>query len=584
MAHAYTKHGLHNIVLPRKRTFFADILVFFSLFLILYFIVILATQWHSPISQKFTINLSPTALPYYAVLSTGRMAIAYVISLVFSFTFARFAVRNKRAEGIMLPILDVLQSIPILSFMPGLVLGLVALFPHSNLGLELAAVILIFTSQAWNITFGFYQTLLTIPEELKEVAWINRLCFWQKFTRLEVPAGMISLMWNSMMGWAQGWFFLMASEQFTLGPRSFQLPGLGSYLQTAANKGNISALVFGLGTLIVVIILLDQLLWRPLVAFGDRFKLEQDEADEKPNSWFLSLLMKSNMLSVLKKLFFIPFWTMIDSFLSKFGTVQVTVENIKPKKEIIPLKKILSIGFVILLLALLLFGIVVTFNLLKQINSHEWSMIFTGSFVSFLRVMAALFISLAWTVPVGVAIGLSPKWSKRMQPFVQIAASVPATAVFPAILLFLLVLPSGLNIAAIILMLMGTQWFILFNVIAGTMSIPNDLREATAVYKITGFNKWRYLILPSIFPYLVTGMITATGNAWNTTIVSEYVTFNGMVHQTIGLGAIIASAANSNNFRLLFAATVTMAVLVSVLNRFFWQRIYRLAENKYHFE
>lgn len=584
MAHAYTSSGVNKTVLSQKHPVLADLLVFAGLFFLLYAIIILATEWHSPVNPKFSINLSFVRLPYYAILSTGRMAIAYIISLLFSFIYARIAVKSRRAEGIMIPILDVLQSIPILSFMPGVVLGLVALFPHSNLGLELAAIILIFTSQAWNITFGFYQTLLTIPQELKEVALINRLGVWQKFTRLEIPTGMISLIWNSMMSWSGGWFFLMASEQFTLGKRSFQLPGLGSYLQAAASRGNIPAIILGLATLITVIILLDQLLWRPLVAWGDRFKIEQNESDEKPHSWFLTLLNESHMLTVLIKTLFTPVLKAVDTFMSKFGQEgsEEVIESGNNTRN--PIITILTYSCITILFLALLSGVFETIGIILNIRFSDWDMIGRGALATLLRTMFALIISIIWTVPVGVAIGMNPKWSRKVQPLVQMAASIPATALFPVLLLFLLVLPSGLSIAAVILMLLGTQWYMLFNVIAGAMAIPNDLREATAIYKIRGWNRWKILIIPCIFPYLVTGMITATGGAWNASIVAEYVTFAGKTHQTVGLGAVIANSANNNNFHLLFISTLTMAIMVFCINRFFWQRLYRFAESKYHFE
>lgn len=584
MPHAYTRAGYNKTVVPKKHPVLAEFLVFASLAVILYIAIILMTRWHAPINKKFSIDLSYSKLPYYAALSTGRMAIAYIISLVFSFIFARAAVMNRKVERVMIAVLDILQSIPILSFMPGVVLGLVALFPHTNLGLELAAIILIFTSQAWNITFGFYQTLVTTPQELKEAALINRLSFWQRFTRLEVPSGMISLIWNSMMSWAGGWFFLMASEQFTLGDKSYQLPGIGSYLQAAANRGDIAAIFAGLATLIVVIVLLDQLLWRPLIAWGDRFKLEQDESGDKPHSWFLSLLRQSRVLAMLGMMIFRPLLTTIDTFLSKFGRIKDLAIVGKVKKRQVSLRRVVSSVVVVLLLLGLGVGVLETVSIIRDLSVSEWKTISVGAFATLLRVAASLLISVLWTVPFGVAIGLNSKWSKRLQPLVQMTASVPATALFPVLLLVLLTVPSGLNIAAIILMLLGTQWYVLFNVIAGAMAIPNDLKEATSIFQISGWSRWRYLILPSIFPYLVTGMITAAGGAWNASIISEYVTFARKVHKITGLGAIISSAANANDFHLLLASTLTMAILVFAINRLFWQRLYRLAENKYHFE
>jgi NitT/TauT family transport system permease protein len=580
MAHTYSQSGSNKTFLVRRQSFIANVIILAVLIFIAYSIIIIATQLHQATPPHFSINLSPLSLPYYAILSTGRMAIAYIIALSFSFMYARIAVTNKKAEGIMIPILDVLQSIPILSFMPGVVLALVAIFPHSNIGLEIAAIILIFTSQAWNITFGFYQTLLTIPSDLKDVAIINHLNFWQRFTRLEIPAGMISLIWNSMMSWAGGWFFLMASEQFTLGHKSFQLPGLGSYLQAAANKGNIPDLFLGLGMLIFVIVFLDQMMWRPLVAWGDRFKLEQDESDDKPRSWFLQQIQESPLIQGFFKITLLPLWNKVDGFLGSIKTTKQAIAESNPRIG----KQILQYVLLVFVASLIILAIIGTFGAVHQVTLSEWKMIFFGSGATLLRTMSALVISALWTVPVGVAIGLNPSWAKRVQPLVQMAASIPATALFPAILLVLLFLPAGLSIAAIILMLLGTQWYVLFNVIAGAMAIPNDLREATAIYHITGWMKWKTLILPAIFPYLVTGMITATGGAWNASIVSEYVTFNGKVHSTVGLGADIARAANTSNFHFLLAATLTMAVLVFCINRFGWQRIYRLAEDRFHFE
>lgn len=587
MAHAYTTKGYNKTVVAKKHSFLVDGAIFIGIMFVVYMVINIANAYQTPFNQHFSIDLSLTSLPHYALLSVGRMLLAYVISLLFSLIYARIAVLNKTTEGILIPILDVLQSIPILSFMPGVVLGLVALFPNSNIGLELAAVVLIFTSQAWNITFGFYQTLLTVPDDLKEVSLINHLGFWQRFTRLEVPAGMISIIWNSMMSWAGGWFFLMASEQFTLGSRSYQLPGLGSYLQEAANKGNILALVAGLATLIIVIVLLDQLVWRPLVAWGDKFKIEQDESDERPHSWVLSLIEKSRLIAFLNERIDAPISGAVDrlfSYLTRERKHIVKKARTVSNTSGVSSERIMQLLGIVLMCCLVVTALVGGVGIVTKLNSHEWNMIVTGALATIARTATALVISLLWTVPVGVSIGMNPKLAKKLQPIVQMAASIPATALFPALLLVLLTIPSGLTIAAVILMLLGTQWYVLFNVIAGAMAIPNDLKEATKIYHITGWKKWKILILPAIFPYLVTGMITATGGAWNASIVAEYVTFAGKVHRTIGLGADIASAANTGNFNLLLASTITMAVIVFCINRFGWQRIYRLAENRFHVE
>jgi NitT/TauT family transport system permease protein len=550
-------------------------------------VVVAASRWAAPLTPNAQIDLSLSALPLYAGLSTLRMALAYLLSLAFSLVYARVAFASRPAERVMLPLLDILQSIPILSFLPGVVLGLVALFPHSNVGLELSAIILIFTSQAWNMAFSFHQSLLTIPKSLREVATIHRLNFWQRFTRLEVPFGMIALIWNSMMSWAGGWFFLIAAEQFTLGSHSFQLPGLGSYLQTAANAGDVGALALGLVTLIIVIVLLDQLLWRPLLAWADRFKIEQTASGQAPTSAVLLALRRSALLAGARRHIFAPAGVWLDRLMNRLLPAPEAVLTAQPDQSTRRRLRLRRVAGVVLLTALAagtLWGIVAAGTLLFHLSADDWASISLSAGATLLRTTAALVIGVAWTVPLGVAIGLNPRLAKRAQPLVQMAASIPALALFPALLLVLIGLPGGLNIAAVALMLLGTQWYILFNVIAGAMAIPSDLREAATIYKLRGWRRWRTLILPAIFPYLVTGMLTATGGAWNASIVSEYVTFNNHTYSTIGLGALIASSANAGNFALLLASTLAMSAVVVTVNRLFWRRLYVVAEQRFRLE
>ncbi len=572
-------------------------------------IVVAASRWATPLTPATQIDLSPSALPLYAGLSTFRMAAAYLLSLVFSLVYARVAVASKMAERVMVPLLDILQSIPILSFLPGVVLGLVALFPHSQVGLELSAILLIFTSQAWNMAFGFHQSLMTIPKDLREAATIYRLNFWQRFTRMEVPFGMIALIWNSMMSWAGGWFFLMAAEQFTLGSHSFQLPGLGSYLQTAANACNVGALLLGLFTLIVVIVLLDQLLWRPLIAWADRFKVEQTASGQAPTSVVLQLLRRSAFLEWTQEQALRPAGAWVDRRMSQLlafsgsgaarASVPATQTNLPMPGAVEThtkgartldvtrrwsLRRITGRLVMGIVLVGCLWGMVQAVNLFVHLTPSDWGTIAVSAGATLLRTTAALVIGAAWTVPVGVAIGLHPRLAQRVQPIVQMLASIPALALFPALLLLLIGLPGGLNLAAVGLMLLGTQWYILFNVIAGAMAIPSDLREAAAIYQLHGWRRWRTLILPAIFPYLVTGLITATGGAWNASIVSEYVTFNTHLYSTVGLGALIASSANGAHYALLLAATLAMAAVVVGVNRLFWRRLYRQAEQRFHLD
>jgi len=561
-----------------------DVLLFLAFGAAAYGVVVGASRWAAPLTPHVAIDLSPRALPAYAGLSTLRMAVAYVLSLAFSLAYARLAIASPTAERLMLPALDILQSIPILSFLPGVVLGLVALFPHSNFGLELAAVLLIFTSQAWNLAFGFHQSLITIPKELHEAASLFRLGFWQRFTRLELPFGAISLIWNSMMSWAGGWFFLMASEQFVLGNRDFRLPGLGSYLAAAADAGDVSALLLGLVTLIAVIVLLDQLVWRPLVAWGERFKVEQTGGGEAPRSAVLTALQRSVLLRELGRGLSAAGALLARALHGRQPAIVGRQASQAPASQPArsgPRRRVLSLVMVGLVAAAAALALVRAVPLLAQLGAADWRQVGLGAGATLLRTIVALLIAVAWTVPVGVAIGLSPRWARRAQPLVQMVASIPATALFPALLLLLLDLPGGLNIAAVLLMLLGTQWYVLFNVIAGAMAIPTDLREAAAVFDLPRWQRWRRLILPAIFPYLITGMITATGGAWNASIVAEYVTFGHRTVATTGLGSLIARAANDGRFPLLLAGTLAMSAIVVAGNRLIWRRLYRLAEERY---
>jgi NitT/TauT family transport system permease protein len=540
-----------------------------------------AAEWRAPLSPGFSISLSPLRLPYYAALSTLRMVLAYIVSLVFSIAYARFAASSKAAERVMLPLLDILQSIPILSFMPGVVLGLVALFPGRTLGLELAAVILIFTSQAWNLAFSFHQSLITIPSELTEAARIYRLGFWRKFTRLELPFGVISLIANSMMSWAGGWFFLMASEQFAVGDGRLRLPGLGSYLAAAADAGNTRALVYGLLTLVVVIVLLDQIVWRPLLAWSDRFKFES-AGSGSPSSRVLDALRGSRLIDALRSRVLRPAGRRIDRALgaSQNGDGPDTVDgDVPPARR--RRRRVVGIAALVLAAAAVVWGVALAADALGGLTRGDWGRVGVSAAATLARTTIALVIAAAWTIPAGVAIGTNPRLARRLQPIVQITASIPATAVFPVLLLALLTIPGGLNVAAVALMLLGTQWYVLFNVIAGAMAIPSDLKEAAAMYHVAGWRRWKTLILPAIFPYLVTGMITATGGAWNASIVAEYVTFAGHTTSTTGLGALIAGAAERGDFPILLAGTLVMAGIVIVINRLLWRRLYGYAETRF---
>ncbi len=526
------------------------------------------------------ISLSFESLPWYALLSTGRMAAAYVLSLLFSLVYGYTAARSRAARLVMLPALDVLQSIPILSFLPVVLLSLTALLPE-HVGAELSAILLIFTSQAWNMTFSFYQSMSTQPTELREAASIFRLDPWLRFKTLELPFGALGLIWNSMMSWAGGWFFLMAAEIFQVGTRDFRLPGLGAYLQMASEQSNFGAIVAGVLTLVLVIVLLDQLVWRPLLVWADKFKLEMVSGDEPLGSWFYDLLSRSELLKRFQTRLWQPLTEAADGTLRRRLVGQIEPTEASPAGSR-PSAWLIGLGALLLLGAL--YGGLRAALLLSSLSPGDWARLGLGVLATFLRVSVSLLIAMLWTVPVGVIIGTNRRAATILQPVVQVVASIPATALFPVILLALLALPNGLNLAAILLMLMGTQWYVLFNVIAGAAAIPQDLRFTTDLLRLSRWDRWKTLILPALFPYLVTGGITASGGAWNASIVAEYTRFAGQTHATLGVGAIISEATSTGNYALLLAGTLALMGTVVLTNRTFWRWLYRQAETRYRME
>ena len=537
--------------------------------------------WLGPVPAQVQISQSPRALPLYAFYSLVRLSVAYALSMLFALAYGYVAARSKAAEIVLIPLLDILQSIPVLSFLPGVMLAMVALFPHSQLGIELGSVILIFTGQVWNIAFSFYSSLKGIPRELREAAIIYRFGRWQKFVELDLPFSTIGLVWNSMMSVAGGWFFLMACEMFVLGNRDFRLPGLGSFLQTAASHGNTRAILWGLAAMVTVIVLLDQLIWRPVIAWADKFKFEQVENARAATHNLLSLLGRASIVIRLYRLAVRPVLDWI--------TINVAVGARRAAATFsVPKRPSTRRSLLIVLAAVVLVGVgFAVFRAareLSELSRADYFALLRSAGFTLLRVNAALLIGALWTVPVGVAIGFSPRLARIAQPLAQIAASIPATALFPVILLFLIKFRGGLELAALLVMLLGTQWYIHFNVIAGAMAIPTDLKEASSIFRFGSWDRWRYLILPGIFPYLVTGMVTASGNAWNASIIAEYFHFQGRIVSTTGLGSAISSASDAGRFDILLASTLIMASIVVLINRLLWRRLYRLASTRFKLE
>jgi len=510
----------------------------------------------------------------YSVL---RLTIAYVFSLVFTLIYGYVAAYNRKAERFMIPLLDTLQSIPVLSFLPGVMISMVALFPTRQLGVELGSVLLIFTGQVWNMTFSFYSSLKSIPREMYEAAQVYQLSWWQRFRQLELPYAAIGLIWNSMMSVAGGWFFLMACEMFVLGNRDLRLPGLGSYLQTAANAGNTQAILAGLAVMIGVIVLIDRVVWRPVIAWAEKFKFEQVEAAEAPRSRILDLLRRSRLLSLAAEKSVMPIREALDLHFARVHEASPT-----PGKRLVSKWVARIVG--IAALTGLAYGVVRMLTLAASVSWADLHTIFMGAGATFLRVEFVLVLAALWTIPVGTLVGLHPRLSAIAQPIAQIAASVPATALFPIILLVLIRAGGGLGIGSIVLLLLGTQWYILFNVIAGATAIPTDLKEVCDVYHFNRVERWQKLFLPGIFPYLVTGFVTASGGAWNASIVAEYFHFRGQTFSTVGLGAVISQATDSGNFRMLLVATLVMAIIVVTINRLLWRRLYALASTRFKLE
>jgi NitT/TauT family transport system permease protein len=551
-------------------------------------LILFGEQFTSAYHDKVVISLSYRALPKYTFFSAMRGSAAYVLSLAFTLVYGTIAAHSHRAERVMMPVLDILQAIPVLSFLPGAVLALIAIFPHSQVGLELSCILMIFTGQAWNMTFSFHGSLKGIPPSLREVAALNRYSWLQTFRFVEVPAAMIGLIWNSMMSMAGGWFFLTTVEAFTLKDRDFRLPGVGSYMAEANDQHAAGPLIAGSVAIIVMIVAFDQLLWRPLVAWAQKFKLEENSEAKTPQSWLLSVLGQSRLLKVIEAVVHRRPKVKLPSIRKLlFRREGAPGRAVATAQRIVEERQVMRYGVAALVVGAGCYGMFALYHLVSRVpwwdktNHQDWPTIVLALLTTFTRTSVAVALGALWTLPVGILIGRSPRLSSIMQPIIQTAASYPAPMIFPLITLLLLWLHVPFTIGCVALLLLGAQWYVLFNVIAGAMAIPADLKEAAAAYGMSRRDCWTKLYIPCVFPYLVTGLITATGGAWNATIVAEYMTIGDRHFAAFGLGSIIAQASNDENFPVLAASTVTMAIFVVLLNRFFWKYLYRLAEQKY---
>lgn len=522
-----------------------------------------------------TVSLDPRNLPDYAARSTLRMFIALAASLLFTLIYGWLAAHNRRAERVLVPLLDILQSVPVLGFLSITVTGFIALFPGSLLGLETASIFAIFTSQVWNMTFSFYQSLRTVPKELGEATTLYRLSRWQRFTRLELPSAAIPLLWNAMMSFGGGWFFVAASEAISVLNRDYTLPGIGSYVAAAIAAQDLRALGWAMATMAVVILLVDQLFWRPLVAWSDRFRLELSASGDAPESWLYDLLTTAHIPRLVAAAS-TPALEGVDRLMSALlGPVEDREEEpASPGQE-----RLFNLALLVLIGALLA---ALLHFVLTRVGLAEVATVFRLGLLTLARVLLLLVLaSLIWT-PIGVAIGFHPRLARLLQPLVQFLASFPANFIFPFATLVFVRFQIPIGWGSILLMALGAQWYILFNAIAGAQTIPSDLREMADDVGLKGLQRWRKLIIPGIFSAWVTGGVTASGGAWNASIVSEVVSWGSTTLAASGLGAYIAEATGRGDWPRIALGIGMMSLFVVGFNRLFWRRLYDLAESKYH--
>jgi NitT/TauT family transport system permease protein len=516
------------------------------------------------------ISLDPVNLPNYAIRTTMRMFAALLASLLFTFTFATAAAKSRRAGLVLIPILDILQSVPILGFLTFTVVFFMDLFPGQVLGLELAAIFAIFTSQAWNMAFSMYQSLKTVPRDLEECSYAFHLSAWQRFWRLEVPFAMPGLVWNTMMSMSGGWFFVVASEAISVGDNTWSLPGIGSYVALALQKRDILAVLYAIAAMLVVILAYDQLLFRPLVAWSAKFRFETTAGTTADDPWMLKLIRRTRLLGAIG-----------DAVGGLFNTVsgwRLSVARSRPetmRKQPSRWIDLLFFAVLAVVLALALWRIVVFVS--AGLSWGDLGQAVLLGFYTLIRVVVLMTVaSLIW-VPVGVWLGLRPIWARRAQPLAQFLAAFPANLLFPPFVVFIVYFHLSPDIWLTPLMVLGTQWYILFNVIAGAAAFPGDLREAAENFHVNGLLWWRRVIIPGILPYYVTGAITASGGSWNAAIVAEVASWGDTKLTAHGLGAYIADATAAGDMEKVVLGVAVMSGYVILFNRLLWRPLYAYA-------
>ncbi|ABI87999.1 ABC transporter permease subunit [Burkholderia ambifaria] len=528
--------------------------------------------------QTQKISLDPSNLPEYALRTTLRMLAAMVASLAFTLIYGTLAAKSRRAGMVLIPILDILQSVPVLGFISFTVTFFLALFPSRVLGAELAAIFAIFTSQAWNMTFSFYQSLRTVPRDLDEVSRGFHLTSWQRFWKLEVPFSMPGLIWNMMMSMSGGWFFVVASEAITVGNQTITLPGIGAYLAQAISDKNFGAIGWVILTMTVVILAYDQFLFRPLIAWADKFRMENTASGDAPQSWLLDLVRRTRLIHQLlvPAGWFFAKAARIPLRLPLSGAMRFTLPKVEKKAS--RTVDIAWSGFVLICTAYIVWR-VVSF-VATGVTMADVGHVLVLGLITLLRVVVLITIASVIWVPIGVLIGLRPRLAEKLQPLAQFLAAFPANLLFPVFVIVIARFHLNPDIWLSPLIVLGTQWYILFNVIAGATSYPNDYREAATNFRIRGWQWWRQAILPGIFPYYVTGAITASGGAWNASIVSEAVQWGTTKIEAHGLGAYIAQTTAAGDFPKIILGIAVMSLFVTLFNRLLWRPLYAFAEAK----
>ncbi|HAU1294944.1 TPA: ABC transporter permease subunit [Legionella pneumophila] len=557
-----------------------DLLLLILTFSVIFFLGWAGSQMATPyqLGDQIPISLEPSNLPFYALRTVLRMFIALIFSILFTFIVGALAAKNRRAEQIIIPAIDILQSIPVLSFLSITVTGFIHLFPNSLLGPECASIFAIFSAQVWNMTFGFYQSLKTVPHDLIEVSAMFRLSAWQRFWKVEVPFSMSGLLWNMMVSMSASWFFVVLSEAISVAHQNIRLPGVGSYIALAIAQRDLHAVGYAILTMVIVIFLYDQILFRPLIAWSEKFKMEQSPDESEYQSWLIDLIRSSRLMKRVTEWLAVFTNSFVNARWLRIGEVKA-VKEIDFKKQ----KRLDRLWTALVLIAVITGGWFLLKFILAELKVSDIFHVFLLGAATGSRVIILILLSSMLWIPVGVWIGLRPRLAQKIQPIIQFVAAFPANLFYPLFVIAIVKFNLSVEIWVTPLMILGTQWYILFNVIAGASSIPRDLYLAADNFGLKGWIWWKRLALPGIFPFYITGAITAAGGAWNASIVAEYVSWGNITLRATGLGEYIQASTTAGDFPQIALGTAMMCVYVLAFNHLIWRPLYRLAEERFNF-